>query len=186
MGSALNYGEFSAEPVEASPGFVPKQCPFDDLSWCDRAGAEYRWSVAMDLPTRCEEEDCDELISAPHRGICPTGWHMPTLDEVSTLLDGVRGDDEECTGMPLKSTQGWTYGGEDDPATDASGLSVLPQEMSPNAGTVWAVRAGIWTAESNSGRFRLLSLSVGAPCAYVDEVISSNGWRRYTVRCVAD
>lgn len=57
------------------------------------------------------------------RGLCPLGWHVPTLEEFQQLVDSLGG--EEIAGGLMKSTTSdW-----DDPnneATNASGFTALP------------------------------------------------------------
>lgn len=185
MGTALNYGEFTDDPDAGAGGEVPKQCPLKDPAWCDRAGAEYRWHTAMALP-ECEADDCLAFIHAPHQGICPDGWHIPTVEETMTLLDAVgTATGPDCdTGAALKSTEGWVNAGEDDVNTDTSGLSVLPQVMTPSAGTVWVTMTGIWTASTNAQGVGVLMLGFGDDCARVDRFRSLQ--RTHSVRCVKD
>jgi uncharacterized protein (TIGR02145 family) len=187
MGTALNFGSFTTELAEPAPGVVPKLCPLDDPKWCDRAGAEYRWSVAMALPTRCETEDCVAEIATPHRGICPAGWHVPTVSEFHMLLAAVgTPNGSGCdTGLALKTTQGWVNTNGDRSGTDSSGLSILPQVMTPSAGTVWVVRTHVWSAASHAEPFGVLDVSYGSDCATIARA-SSIVQTAFSVRCVAD
>ena len=43
-------------------------------------GRLYDWSTAMDLPSSCNESSCSGQIQSKHRGICPSGWHIPSDD----------------------------------------------------------------------------------------------------------
>ena len=62
------------------------------------------------------------------RGLCPTGWHVPTDGEWTTLVNHLGGSDEE--GGALKSTAMQpTLGGWQSPntgATNSSGFTALP------------------------------------------------------------
>ena len=51
-------------------------------------GALYQWHQAMGLPSSCDSasDHCASSISAKHRGICPSGWHIPTVDDANTLF----------------------------------------------------------------------------------------------------
>jgi uncharacterized protein (TIGR02145 family) len=61
----------------------------------------------------------DPQINAKHRGICPSGWHIPSDAEWTTLTDYV-GDK---AGAKLKSTSGWNNNGN---GTDDFDFSALP------------------------------------------------------------
>jgi uncharacterized protein (TIGR02145 family) len=53
------------------------------------------------------------------RGLCPTGWHVPSVNEWSTLIEFLGG--KNVAGSKLKSTNGWTKNG-----TNSSGFTALP------------------------------------------------------------
>lgn len=52
---------------------------------------------------------------------CPSGWHLPTRDELDTLIAAVGG--QSTAGNVLKSTSGWNSSGN---GIDAFGFSALP------------------------------------------------------------
>jgi uncharacterized protein (TIGR02145 family) len=187
MGSALDYGEFAPRGAGLDAGTVPKHCPLNDPVWCHRVGAEYRWSVAMALPLRCETEDCLALVQSPHRGICPSGFHVPTPAEVTILLETVgTSSGPSCdTAGALKSTRGWVNEFGDRSGSDSSGFTLLPQSITPSAGTVWVTRTGMWTSASFSEPFANLDVSYGTNCATLERWTSIVA-AYYGVRCVAD
>ena len=87
---------------------------------CAKYGRLYDWSTAMNLPASCNTSSCSSQIQNPHQGICPAGWHIPTLVEWNKLghyVDDVkstvpRTDDplyynSGTTGWYLKATSGW-------------------------------------------------------------------------------
>lgn len=59
---------------------------------CEDFGRLYSWNSAMDIETEAKEEfDMESRtegrpISKKHQGICPTGWHIPTVNDVRELL----------------------------------------------------------------------------------------------------
>jgi len=55
------------------------------------------------------------------RGLCPTGWHVPTQGEQVVITDFLGG--ESVAGVEMKNTFGW-YGGSN--GNNSSGFSVCP------------------------------------------------------------
>jgi uncharacterized protein (TIGR02145 family) len=94
---------------------------------CEKYGRLYTWSVAMDsagiFSTNGKEcgrrKECASTY--PVRGICPEGWHLPTMAEYETLISVVGGD--SIGGRFLKSLTGWKDGGN---GTEVAGFSALP------------------------------------------------------------
>ena len=95
----------------------------------------------------------------PQQGICPSGWHVPTVSEWMTLgkAVGAECEDESQTSSPdcsggivkLRSTCGWQYDseGNEDIATNESGFALLPvsntygSQLGPNGKTAY-----VWTS----------------------------------------
>jgi uncharacterized protein (TIGR02145 family) len=121
MAENLNYDVFGS------------QC-YDNLeSNCDIYGRLYDWTTAMVLPSSCNSSYCESQISAKHRGICPEGWHIPSISEWKTLERAVGGF--STAGTKLKATSGWKdYNGHSCNGTDDYGFSALPSGYGYNRG----------------------------------------------------
>jgi uncharacterized protein (TIGR02145 family) len=91
---------------QTANGTIEKYCYGDSATNCNIYGGLYQWSEVMQY---------DTIQGA--RGICPPGWHVPSLAEVETLSVAVGGD-----GNALKEI-GQGYGGG--AGTNTSGFSVL-------------------------------------------------------------
>ncbi len=62
---------------------------------CEIGGAYYTWTAAMDVDDKWSQENlAQSLISTPHQGICPKGWHIPTLEEWEFSRLGFCNDDD--------------------------------------------------------------------------------------------
>lgn len=92
---------------------------------CDVTGRLYNWSAAIDsvgLLNREKSIICGNTTTCtlPDTvyGICPSGWHLPSMDEWNALFDAVGGG-----GKFLKSRTGWN---DDGNGTDDFGFSALP------------------------------------------------------------
>ena len=102
-------------------------CFDENPDYCDVGGRLYQWDAAMQA--------------------CPTGWHLPTVDEWRTLITTVGGDTTE-TGVPVASlvlrTQiGWQDGNN---GTDAFGFSALPAGYLEGQ---YSNGAGFWSSTEN-------------------------------------
>ena len=118
------------------------------------------------------------------RGLCPTGWHVPT-DGEWTVMTGFLGD-ESVVGHEMKTAFGWSDGGN---GTDSSGFSGLPGGFYGgyfyNAG-----REGYWWSSTSAGSYSYGSYAWHRNLRFNTSIIhrSSGYYRRYgmSVRCVKD
>jgi uncharacterized protein (TIGR02145 family) len=105
-----------------------------DSSWCydnsadscAKYGRLYQWSAAMGLASTYNSRLWSGTL--PHQGVCPSGWHVPSDAEWSTLVQYVG---SATSGTKLKSTSGWSS----NTGTDAYGFRVLPAGYRINGGT---------------------------------------------------
>jgi uncharacterized protein (TIGR02145 family) len=96
-----------------------------NTSTCDTYGRLYDWATAMALSSSCNSSTCSSQIGAKHRGICPSGWHIPSDAEWTTLTNYVGGS--STAGKKLKAMSGWNdYNGKSGNGTDAYGFAALP------------------------------------------------------------
>jgi len=65
------------------------KCYKNDEANCATYGRLYDWTTAMALPNRCNSSKCASNLSAKYRGICPEGWHIPSLKDWDNLLQYV-------------------------------------------------------------------------------------------------
>ena len=131
MAENLNYA------VEGS------KCYSNSSANCDKYGRLYNWSTAMVFESSCNSNYCSSQIQSPHRGICPSGWHIPSnadWDKLYRFADGTSGTsspyDSPSAGRYLKSTSGWNSGGN---GTDQYGFSALPGGYGDSDGSFYNV-----------------------------------------------
>jgi len=116
--------------VEPSTG--ESSCYDNDPTNCSKYGRLYNWAAAMALPANCNSSSCSSQIGAKHRGICPSGWHIPSDADWNTLMKFVNpscsSSDYYCNdaGTKLKAVNGWDYDGKSGNGTDYYGFSALP------------------------------------------------------------
>lgn len=74
---------------------------------CDLTGGYYPWYAAMAVSIDYERKIPEEgVIKTPHQGICPSGWHIPTMAEWKSLfayVDANNGDDSVSTSLKSKN-----------------------------------------------------------------------------------
>lgn len=76
---------------------------------CEKYGAYYTWTAAMNLPASYMDSIAGSKLKGNHRGICPEGWHIPSVDDWDMLNEFVIGtnDMDEEAGPGLKATTSW-------------------------------------------------------------------------------
>ena len=103
------------------------KCYNNDPARCTTYGSLYNWSTAMAFPSSCTSTSCSSQINSPHRGICPSGWHIPSDAEWTTLMNFVGGDN---AGIKLRATSDWLGCGPSGSGSlcgeDTFGFSALP------------------------------------------------------------
>ncbi|MFA6980712.1 MAG: LamG-like jellyroll fold domain-containing protein [Ignavibacteriaceae bacterium] len=103
----LDIGTMISSTLEqADNSVIEKYCYNDDVVNCDTYGGLYQWNETM------------QYVTTPGtQGICPIGWHIPTLSEFQTLNTTVSND-----GNALKEIGQGAGGGA---GTNTSGFSGL-------------------------------------------------------------
>jgi len=128
------------------------------------------------------------------RNVCPTGWHVPTDDEWTVLIDYLGGELVAGSKMKSTGTQYW-YGPVSNPvsspntdATNESGFSALPGGFRLKTGAFSSIGsyAGWWSSTeyySDNAWNRNLSYSSGLVSRSSHNSRKRNG---YSVRCLRD
>ena len=126
-------------------------CYNDKPSNCTKYGRLYTWAAAMDSAGKwsVNAKGCGYLSNyicspiKPVQGVCPVGWHLPSVQEWNTLLTSYQ--EASDAGKVLKSTSGWNSSGN---GTDAFSFSALP------AGIMWySVVSGVYNYEGDYAYF---------------------------------
>lgn len=136
MAENLNYAYLlSTEELDSC-----SYCYWNKTSNCEKYGRLYMWSAAMDsagiFSTNGKgcgfETTCSPTY--PVRGVCPSGWHLPTTAEFDSLLVAVGG--KRDADSKLQSTSGWDdYDGKKRNGTDDYSFSALPAGYSLYGGS---------------------------------------------------
>jgi uncharacterized protein (TIGR02145 family) len=159
------------------------KCYDNDPVNCAKYGRLYDWATAMALPASCNlPPSCASQISENHRGICPSGWHIPSRmewDELITLTSG-----KENYGASLKAKNSWNDGGN---GTDNYDFAALPGGRYIGGSYRGIGNGGAWWSSSEFGS---ASAYVWSIYYYDDEKDASlsddEKDRMFSVRCIQD
>jgi uncharacterized protein (TIGR02145 family) len=114
-------------------------------------------------------------------GLCPVGWHVPSIEEFNLMVTHLGGSD--VAGTKLKTTTGWN---EPSLATNESLFSALPggYRASLNAEFEWLFYRGTWWSSTQNNS------STAYGFALISSVDGSGNWwptdknSGYSIRCV--
>jgi uncharacterized protein (TIGR02145 family) len=121
---------------QTNNGTIEKYCYNDSLANCTLYGGLYEWNEAMQYVT-----------TEGTKGICPTGWHIPTYDEYGTLKATVSND-----GNALKAVGQGTGGGA---GTNTSGFFALLAGDRYSNGYFFSLGLGaiFWSSTENDATY---------------------------------
>ncbi|MCQ2351537.1 MAG: hypothetical protein MJ003_06145 [Paludibacteraceae bacterium] len=156
-----------------------------------KLGYIYNWAAAVGVENG--EDYGTQPFSGNRQGVCPNGWHIPSLEEWKTLVDYIEKTDGKGTktaGKHLKTTSGWYDEGT--PQTYPQGLDSysfagLPAGFGEGSSVCFVgTDIGFWSAtpyESNINNAYCRYLN-----CYVDDLDDSGSNKKYgrSVRCVKD
>jgi uncharacterized protein (TIGR02145 family) len=158
-------------------------CNGNNSANCDKYGRLYQWSAAM------QGASSSNTNPSGVRGVCPSGWHLPSSAEWDALMTAVGGS--STAGKKLKSQSGWnsytssgvTYSGN---GTDEYGFSALPGGYRRSDGSFYGAGnyGDWWTATENSAYD-----AYNRDMYYDNDNVSSNNFNKsyaWSVRCVGD
>jgi len=154
---------------QTNNGTIEKYCYNNSDSNCDIYGGMYQWDEAMNYSTS----------GGKVQGICPEGWHLPTLAEYKTLIANVNND-----GNALKAIGQGTGNGI---GTNASGFSALLAGSKTTGG--WFDYLGVltffWTSDNYSTpNAKYVNLSGGN--GNIDSDYNYDKIHGFSVRCIKD
>jgi uncharacterized protein (TIGR02145 family) len=151
MAENLNIGTVFYSPT--NNGKIEKSCLSHNNGYCDKYGGLYTWDEMMNYTT-----------NEGTQGICPSGWHIPSHNDWTTLERAVcssstcetdfpydkttkdyRGTDE---GSKLKATVDWVPSNSGVKPTNESGFTALPggyTNKDGNSSGMW-FQAYFWTS----------------------------------------
>jgi uncharacterized protein (TIGR02145 family) len=160
-GATVVYGEGSS----TCDTYTPDGDACDEAWSLNEYGRLYNWYAVDD-----------------ERGLCPSGWHVPTDGEWTVMTDILGG--ESVAGGQMKTDYGWYNGGN---GTNSSGFSGLPGgDRAGSSGNFYVAGwFGYWWSSSPNGSnawYRSLKFEG----ENVNRSSGANPRNGFSVRCVRD
>ena len=157
-------------------------CYNDSAEYCEKYGLLYRWAAAVGKSeSECGYDNTCSLPSGNIQGVCPEGWHLPSMAEWDTLFDAVGG--RSTAGTVLKSTFGWKNRGN---GSEAFSFSALPVGIRGYSGSYYGEgdNAYFWSStEYDSSEAYSVYLNYGRDYATLSYISKDHG---FSVRCIKE
>jgi len=100
MAENLNIGKMVlGENEQNDDSEIERYCYNNDTTKCDEFGGLYQWAEMMQLPSRCNTENCADLIQKNHQGICPEGWRLFTYNDYRIVRFSEGNDEHGVDGL---------------------------------------------------------------------------------------
>ena len=195
MAQNLNYADSSKTPSLKGGNW----CHPHDTDDCKVGGRFYTWAAAIDSvalataktnPQTCgfKAESC-KIPEGNLRGICPEGWHLPSVKDWNDLLEAVGGKSE--AGSFLKSKTGWSPLEGLGNGSDKFGFTALPLEayitedewfVSPgNSAYFWSVAEA--EGENKTAQAQIFLISYNSAYASISSYSKDDA---LSIRCLKD
>lgn len=153
------------------------QCKDPQITNLEQLGYLYNWAAAAGTTSSSQS------INEPRQGICPNGWHMPSKNEWTTLINYATSNTTDNPCNDFKAQQGWwnEYTKEQSIGIDKYGFAALPAGW---AGGTDIMRLGYRTSffsTSLSSKFSAYSLRIETDNMWIGQNSTSDG---HSVRCI--
>jgi len=122
-------------------------CYGKDSLNCAHYGRLYSWKTAM------AGASASSLSPSEVQGLCPTGWHVPSVPEWSAMYSYVASVSAFGSGLSLRSEKNWEYYNSGYTGLDEFGFSALPGgyvELSDTSFSALGEKAYWWSASAYS------------------------------------
>ncbi len=113
MAENLNIGKMVLGSEEQNDdNEIERYCYDNDPAMCDKYGGLYQWAEMMQLPSRCNTDNCYDYIERKHRGICPEGWRLFTWNDFVVVKEFYdKYDDGYVPGLRSQCFSGYNTSG---------------------------------------------------------------------------
>ncbi len=169
---------------QTNNSILEKYCYNNDTANCAIYGGLYQWAEAVQYQNGASNTTSPSpAFSGNLKGMCPTGWHVPSDGEWSTLETLLGGS--SVAGGALKSTGG-LWNSPNTGASNSSGFSALPGGNRDTNGTFYDI--------GNVTYFWSSSESSSTNALYRDLIYNNSNLNRFnlnknlgfSIRCLKD
>ncbi|PIT94885.1 hypothetical protein COT98_01805 [Candidatus Falkowbacteria bacterium CG10_big_fil_rev_8_21_14_0_10_39_9] len=185
MAKNLNYGTMiTGVTVQANNSISEKYCYANNSSNCSTYGGLYQWAEAVQyLNGATNSVGWSPAPTGNVQGLCPSGWHLPTDSEITSLTTYLGG--VSVAGGKIKETTTTHWNSPNTGANNSSGFTALPngeRHRSTGAFAYLGEWANIWSSSNyNSLQAWSRALYSGAESVYLSASNKSYG---YSIRCL--
>lgn len=175
MRESLRVGTMvNGSTSQTDNGIIEKYCYNNEPDSCTEYGGLYQWGEIMDYATG------DEV-----QGICPDGWHVPTVAEIDTLLANLPQEISKGDQLKETGTAHWHYSAYSTPS-NLSGFTAL--------GAGYRYNSAPYFAEVRYYNILATAVAQGVDAYALELSYDSNGtaleaypkYIGFSVRCVKD
>jgi uncharacterized protein (TIGR02145 family) len=170
----LNVGtRINGTTASSDNGILEKYCYNNDANNCLIYGGLYPWNEAMQYS-----------VIEGSKGICPAGWHVPTNQEISAMINFLGGLFN--AGGQLKTTGFDHWLSPNSGATNSSGFSALGGGFGYTVGTFSGLKnsASFWSStQVDASNAYCCSLKYNDAIA---DLFGGSSSTRRSVRCIKD
>ena len=153
--------------IPANNGIIEKYCYNNDTNYSNKLGGLYNWNEAM------------AYSSIPgSRGICPPGFHIPTVEEYEELIATVKG-----SGNALKAKDQGIFSGK---GNNKSGFAGLLAGYRSSNGNFWNyISNSMFWSSSLEDNENAMSIFIFMTLDNIDINVKSLTYG-YSIRCIKD
>jgi uncharacterized protein (TIGR02145 family) len=171
----LNIGTMiKSSQGQTNNGVIEKYCYNDDSANCTTYGGLYQWAEVVQYQNGATNtSSANSALSGNIQGICPSGWHIPTLNEFDTLENTISQDANSLKAI-----------GQDSYSTDTSGFSALFAGDHVNGASYQELGGNtyFWSStEDNSANAYILGMGFNESSTFTFASLKLDG---FSVRCV--
>ena len=186
MTENLNIGSaIPGSQDQANNGVIEKYCYNNISANCDVYGGLYQWAEMVQyLNGATNTASWNPAPTGNVQGICPSGWHLPSDADWSSLAAYLGGT--SVAGGKMKETGTVHWAAPNTGATNSSWFTGLPAGDRDLSGSFifLATYGDFWTSsEANSTQAWYRNLNTGNETLYIGGYYKSDG---FAVRCLKD
>jgi uncharacterized protein (TIGR02145 family) len=191
MAQNLNIGTMvTGHNAQSNNSVYEKYCYNNSSSNCNTYGGLYQWGEAVQYINGASDTTLYSPVPTGNiQGICPLGWHLPMISEMSTLSDYLGA--ELVAGGKLKQTGTTLWLTPNVGADNSTGFTAVPSgDLTEGAvfgdlsyaARYWGASASVDTGTQSADMFYLMYNSD----SMVIDASRTNYDQAYSVRCVRD